>query len=453
MDKQLAQIITQYLNDHRDQFIDDLRGLLAFNSVKGEASEGKPFGNEVANALDYMQNLCQNAGLKTRNFDYYCMDADYGEGDEVVASLSHLDIVPAGEGWKHPPFAGEMEGSIMYGRGVGDDKGPAMAGLYALKALMHADAKTNRKLRLIFGCDEETGMTDMAYYLSKVDAPDYAFSPDAQFPAIHAEKHGVGGTYTTMVQGTTALLKLSGGTVANAVPGVATATIRHNQCPESTDQLSYVLDGDQLTITAQGIAAHASCPEEGDNAVIRVIDAVLALIEQTDPVYPILQSTVDHMRAYDGSGLGVACQDEVSGPLTMNLGIISYTDQVISIVFDIRHPVTVEVQPTMDALVNALPLFDLARIDMHYGLHRPKDGPLVKTLMEVYNEITGSNAEPMSMGGGTYARTLPNAVAFGPKLPDGKFGGAHTVDEYGDVDELLYAARIYAHCFYRLGNL
>ena len=189
MNKELDKKIIEYLDDNRDNFIGDLRKLLSFNSVKGEASQGKPFGQEPAKALDFMMKMCQDAGLKTKNYEYYCMDASIGEGDEVIGALCHLDIVPAGEGWDYPPFEGKMEGSLMYGRGVCDDKGPAIAIFYAVKALMHAGVKFDKTVRLIFGSDEETGMSDMKYYLSKVKAPDYAFSPDAEFPVIFAEKN------------------------------------------------------------------------------------------------------------------------------------------------------------------------------------------------------------------------------------------------------------------------
>lgn len=452
MDKSLDKVIKQYLDDNREQFIKELRGILSFNSVKADPVEGKPFGLETAKALNYMESLCTDAGLTTRNFDYYCMDAEYGSGEEVVATLTHLDIVPAGDNWTHPPFAGEMEGSVMYGRGIIDNKGPGLAALYALKALMHADAKMNRKIRLIYGCDEETGMTDMKHYLSKVKPPEFAFSPDADFPVIFAEKHGIGGKYVATIEGDTSLMSLQGGTVANAVPGIATAKVKSDVCPKSTEKVEYSLADGVLNITANGVAAHASTPHLGENAVIILINAIVGLLPEDDAAMPLLNSIIKYMSAHDGSGLGINCNDEPSGALTMNLGIISLEDNVISITFDIRHPVTLECQDTMDKLVDALPMFVLDKIGMHYGVHRPKDGFLVKTLISVYNEITGENAEPIAIGGGTYARTLPNAVAFGPEFPDGNFGGAHTVDEYGDIDELLEGARIYAHSLYELAN-
>ena len=452
MNKELDSKIQSFLKENREAYIEDLRGLISFNSVKTEPVDGKPYGLENAKALDYMMSLCKSAGLQTRNYDYYCMDATYGNGKEVVAALAHLDIVPVGDGWTYDAFAGQMVGSYMYGRGVCDDKGPGLAALYALKSLIHADVKLNRRIRLIYGCDEETGMSDMKYYLAKADAPEYAFSPDTDFPVTYAEKHRIEGTYSCTIPGGSALLSLEGGVAVNSVPSIAVAEICTDICPESNDRVKFSLTDSTLRVTAYGKAAHASLPHEGDNAVVILVNALLGIMKKDDPAIPYLYSIVTHMGDWDGSGLGIQCSDEPSGELTINLGIISYANNVISIRFDIRHPVTLDCQETLDKMKGALPAFELSNIKVQDGIYRPKDSFLVKTLMGTYRDITGDDSPLLSMGGGTYARTLPNAVAFGPRFPGGNFGGTHSIDEYCDIDELLSAARIYAHSFYSLAN-
>ncbi len=453
MDKKLDEKIKKYLEENRDNFIKDLRQLLSFNSVKGTAVEGKPFGEEPAKAVDFMMSLCSNAGLDTTNYDYYCMDASIGSGKESIAALCHLDIVPAGEGWDYPPFEGHMEGSLMYGRGVCDDKGPAIAILYAVKALMEAGVEFNKTVKLIFGSDEETGMSDMTYYLTKAKAPDYAFSPDADFPVIFAEKHVMGGEYTAKVNGETCLISIQGGTATNAVPNNAYANIKYDKLPPDTDKIFYSLENGVLKISSQGIASHASLPEKGENAISLLLEALLPLLPETDPTKSLIKSLYEGLTPTDGSGVGVACSDDITGALTLNHGIINYENGIINSKFDIRHPVTLDNVPTENTLKNALKGFELIDIHCSKGIYRPKDGLLVSTLQNLYVEISGdTESEPVAIGGGTYARCLPNAVAFGPKFPHGNAGGAHTINEYADIDELIKASRLYAHCLHALAK-
>jgi len=453
MDSKLDGKITKYLEDNKESFIKDLQKLLSFNSVNAEAVDNKPFGVEVAKALDFMMSLCDDAGLKTTNYDYYCMDAVYGDSEESIGALCHLDIVPAGEGWDYPPFEGKMDGSLMYARGVCDDKGPAIAILYAVKALMDAGVKINKTIKLIFGCDEETGMSDMAYYTSKVKAPDFAFSPDAEFPVIFAEKNIMHGEFTGTIQGKTSLIYLDGGTASNAVPNKAVAKIKYETLPENTENISYSLDNNILTVEASGIASHASLPHEGDNAISTLLGALSKLLPDNDSALPLVKSLYKSLSATDGSGIGIDCMDEATGALTLNHGVITLKDNDICSHFDIRHPVTLDPNEVISKLSTDLEGFTIKESNISEGIYLPKDSFLVSTLQNLYREVTGDmDSEPVSMGGGTYARCLPTAVAFGPRFPDGNAGGAHTINEYADINELLKAARLYAHCLYSLAK-
>lgn len=79
-------------------------------------------------------------GFQTRDVDGHCGWCEYGEGEEMVAVLCHLDVVPAGDGWHYPPYDCTWAEGRIYGRGVIDDKGPAAAALYALKAVRDSGA-------------------------------------------------------------------------------------------------------------------------------------------------------------------------------------------------------------------------------------------------------------------------------------------------------------------------
>jgi succinyl-diaminopimelate desuccinylase len=400
-----------------------------------------------------MMDMCKEMGMECRNFDYYCMDATYGEGDEVIASLSHLDIVPIGEGWEHGPFDGEMDGDIIYGRGTNDDKGPLMASVYAVKALLDAGVTFNRKIRLIFGCDEECGMSDMRYYLEKCKAPDYAFSPDACFPAVHAEKTILGGAYKTKIEAETIVKKIFGGSRTNVVPESATALVTKIGTYHNDPDIVIEDKEGFYQITATGKSAHASTPEEGKSAIMILCKYLMRTLPKDDAYKEICTTLYDSFKRTNGRGLDIQCEDKPTGALTINLGTIDGDSQNLSCQFDIRHPVTLSSELTHKKLQTGLNGFELEAYKCSNGLYWPKDHPLIKTLQGVYRKVTGDKQDPVSMGGGTYARTLPCAVAFGPGFPNGKAKGAHMPDECASVDELITAARIYAHSLYELANM
>ncbi len=453
MNEELDKKITEYLERNRQQFVSDLQGLLKYNSVLSDDDPSKPYGSENAKALDYMMALCQDAGLSCKNIDYYAMDATYGDSDDTVASLSHLDIVPVGSDWEHDPLAGEVEGDIIYGRGALDDKGPSIASLYALKALIDSGVDLNRKIRLIFGCDEESGMSDMTYYLTKRAAPEYAFSPDAYFPSIFAEKSVLAGKYVSDIEGETIVKKIEGGTRSNVVPDLAKAYVTSIGAHSNDPNIIIEGQDEMYVIMAKGISAHASTPEEGDNAIVILLKYLSKILPEQDSYKNVCRTVYHSFKQSDGSGLGLKCSDHPTGPLTLNLGIIKGDDKGIQINFDIRNPVTLSASLTHKKLETALSGFELKSYHCSEGLYVEKEHPLIKTLQKIYKEITGDKSESFAIGGGTYARTLPCAVAFGPAFKDGKSKGAHMHDECASITELINAARIYAHSFYELANL
>jgi len=453
MNKELDKKITDYLEKNKDQFIKDLQGLLKFNSVLEDDAPGKPYGEQNAKALDYMMDLCEKAGLSCKNIDYYAMDATLGDGEECVASLSHLDIVPIGSDWEHGPLAGEVEEDIIYGRGTIDDKGPSIAALYAVKALISAGAPLKRKVRLIFGCDEESGMSDMKYYLTKRKAPEYAFSPDAYFPSIHAEKSVISGTLTAKVKGKTIVKSIEGGTRSNVVPDFAKAYITSLGSYHNDPNIVIEESDGMYEVTAKGVSAHASTPDEGENAIVVLVKYLSRILPKEDAYKNALRQLYRAFELTDGSGMGTNCYDKPTGALTLNLGVIDVKSRQINVTFDIRNPVTLSSELTHKKLETALKGYELTSYSCSEGLYLEKNHPLIEALQGVYRDITGDKSDTFSIGGGTYARTLPCAVAFGPSFPDGKSKGAHMHDECASISELLNGARIYASSFYELSNL
>ena len=454
IDWELDEGIQAFLRENEDRMYRDIDAMLSIDSTTGEAEPGKPLGRAIDAALDRILGICARYGLKTRNIDGVVGEAVWGEGEQSLGLLAHVDIVPAGEGWTKPPFALTIEDGVMYGRGVIDDKGPAVASVYALLAALHAGAKLNRRVVLIFGGDEESGMRCLKRYLQTEKAPDLAFSPDAGFPVIHCEKTIAHGALAVALPIGSALKSIAGGTRPNVVPNLAAAglsAVRPGFMPPQDVTLQAVAEGYQLV--AKGVQAHGSTPDKGRNAIVALLGALAAALPQADPAIALVAGLHELCADHSGAGLGIACRDDASGPLTLNLGVIGIYEGVIRADWDIRHPVTID--PTAN-LYETLPRAARAKgwsaegTNHSKGLYLPEDHPLVSTLMGIYNEITNSQERPVAIGGGTYARQMPCAVAYGMLFGHDE-ETAHMADERVTVETFLQATRIYAHAIAHLG--
>lgn len=186
--EQIDRKLLNYIDDKRDQMIEHVRKLVRIDSVEREAREGAPFGPGVKEALELALAIGRELGFETMNLDGYIGYASYGRGEDYVCAIGHVDVVPVGEGWKNSPFSGHMEDGIIYSRGVLDNKGPVMACLYGLAAVKALGLSLKHPVRIIFGCDEETGFEDLAYYLSKEKPPVYGFTPDCKYPVVYSER-------------------------------------------------------------------------------------------------------------------------------------------------------------------------------------------------------------------------------------------------------------------------
>ena len=413
-----------------------LQRLLAAPSVKGEPLPGQPFGPGVARALEEALALCRELGLKTRCFDGYAGDATYEVpgATETVGVLCHLDVVPAGEGWRYEPFAGTVEGGRIYGRGVVDDKGPAVAALFGWQALLKGGFQPRRNLRFIFGCDEESGWACMEHYQRCVPMPDLAIVPDGDFPVIHAEKGILHLELHAALQGCPVWARA--GSRANVVPDRAEARVAGE------------------TLRATGRTAHGAHPEQGENAIARVVDqlAVRRDLGSAEPFIAMLRRCIGH--EIHGEGLGLGFADEVSGRLTLNLGLLDIGPERASAVVDIRYPVTCPRDRVLEAVRGAVAPYgcDVAVRNDQAALYIDRESPLIRTLMEAFAEEVGAaDAQPLAIGGGTYARAMANAAAFGPEWGDHCYG-MHGPNENMEVAWLAALARIYAGALRRLAG-
>lgn len=414
------------------EYIESLQKLISIKSVKYdgadsyEAVAGKPFGEGIAEALDYTLSLCESIGMTVKNCDGYAGYAEIGQGDEMLGILMHLDVVPEGHGWDFPPYGGEIHDGKLYGRGAIDDKGPAAAVIYAIKELLDEGYEFNKRVRLIFGCDEENDWECMDHYVANEECPDFGFTPDADFPMIYGEM-GIMDAEFVMDIPESETLKISGGEASNAVPDYCKA-----------------VKSDEVVAEAHGVAAHASTPWEGENAISKVM-AELSAEDCSAQMKKFIEFYNDKIGfAIHGEKIGCGFEDEETGKLTFNAGLISVKDNQVRLAADLRVPVTVKAEQVRENLEKAAAEYGV-RLE-NYGFmdpaFSPKDSKLAKTLLNVYRDYTGDDSEPLTMGGGTYARAMPNVVAFGPLFP-GREATEHMKNEYILVSDLMDIKEIY----------
>ncbi len=429
------------------------RALIRVRSVRETAQPGAPFGLGVRKAFDVFLGESGRLGLTRQHDDQgYALEVEIGQGEEIVGVLVHLDVVPEGDGWTVPPYAGTVQGGRLFGRGAIDDKGPAAAALVALAAVVAQGPALKRRVRLIAGGDEESYWQCMEHYLQQRERPSLGFTPDGDFPLVHGEKGGLNLRLERPPQ-LPQRYALEAGQQPNVVPDHARLELAQPLPPDAAHQgatelgVHVVPDSDEpkRVFDVLGEAAHASQPEHGVNA-----------IRETHRLFgPSLRDPLLDLLVADdyGEALGIAAHDELLGRLTANLGMIRHDATGTRAWIDIRYPLTTDADEIVGRLRERLARFGVevfVEFDAKPHWIAPDD-PLVQTLMGVYRHHTGDETEPMVIGGLTYARTLGRAVAFGPQFP-GRQDVAHQADESVSVADLELAAKIYADAIVALAT-
>lgn len=454
--------VEEFIEGRKDELVRSLQGCIQIPSVYADDQSGYPYGENVHRCLSYMLDLAGAMGFSVCNVDNQVGWCEYGRGEEMVAVLGHLDVVPEGEGWTVPPYEGRVADGKLYGRGSMDDKGPTMAALYALLALKETGVPLKRRIRLLFGLNEETGSADMKYYLSHGgEVPVMGITPDGEYPVINGEKGLIteGFARTMDQQGEIRLVEMQGGTAHNIVPSRAAARLAcsREQARQIADmaapQVSCTLEESGVLVEALGVSAHGGTPEEGENAIGRLMQFLNRLHLEGDlkQVVELLAEKIG--MEYDGRALGIAMEDAVSGALTMNLGVVRADAGRIEVELNYRYPVTHTFEECGPAVRAA---FEQAGFHQTHMQHKPRiymepDSPLVQKLLKVYQAYTGQEAQPKCIGGGTYAKMIPNTLAFGPIFP-GDEVREHKPDEFIELERLLDNAKILAAAMYELAN-
>lgn len=444
--------IKNIVNENSREMVESIKAAVRINSVMDEdtATESMPFGKGVDEALRKTLEIAESLGFKTVYKDGYYGYAEIGEGEELIGILGHIDVVPVGDEskWKFPPFSATEEDGYIYGRGTQDDKGPTIATMYAVKALLDAGVKFEKRVRFIIGGDEENLWRCIAKYTENgEEIPSMGFTPDSSFPVTNAEKSLV--QFYLRGKGSKELsLNISG--ALNAVPGVANYTGKlADKLVERLDELKFEYEKDGESVTVIGKRVHSASADKGVNAIERLCKALYE-IGVKDDVVRFVAELSDSV----GSKILPNCVDDVSGTLTLNLGELIINEKESKIGFDSRVPVKFTIEDLENAVKENAANYGLEfeEFDRLKSLYVPADSELIKTLVSVYEQETGLEGTPKSSGGATYAKALDNCVAFGAMFPfDEKT--EHQENERVNIKNMIKATEIYALSVYRLLEL
>ncbi len=445
--------------------------IIKIPSVYEESNDpSQPFGENPTKALEYILNLGKSLGFKTKNIDNYCGYIEFGEGDEIVGIIGHLDVVPEGEGWTYPPFSATISDNKIYGRGAIDDKGPVMASLYAMKTIMD-NCNIHKRVRLILGLNEERDWKCIEYYKTHEELPTIGFSPDSDFPCIYAEK-AIVSSYLTCNYHPNNKIKIidinCNKNAINVVPKYCKVTLRINT--EEISLYNFValaqdiinenefnidiskIEDNTISIISHGIQSHAAHPELGENAISKLIVLLNSIFNEYDCNVELFDYFSRFIGLnYTGEDLNLNIEDE-SGKFTLNVGDFKLENNFIKIGLNLRVPVHTDFSLIEHSFKKHLETYSSINFETtryQAPLYIAKDNELVKTLCKVYNEETNSNCEPIAIGGGTFARAFDNCVCFGANFPGHK-DMCHQTDEFIEIENLILACKIYTRAIYEL---
>ncbi len=462
------------IEELKEEIIEKTCELIKIPSVNSESiDKKKPFGEEINRALEYTLDLGKKLGFRTKNIDGYCGYIEFGEGEELVGIIGHLDVVPIGEGWIHNPFEAQIEDGKIYGRGAIDDKGPVIASLYAMKAVIDI-AKVNKNVRLILGTNEERDWKCINYYKEHEKWPTIGFSPDADFPCIYAEK-GIETIYfESKYNNQNEKIKIKNinckNNAINVVPKYCMVELEINDTKilikevvnfiekikenKRLDVEIEIKNNKEIKLETKGVSAHAAHPDLGKNAIsimMQILKEVFENFEIDNDLVNFFDESIG--MDFNGKKAKIYVKDE-SGELTLNVGDFSLENEVLKFGINLRIPVNTNFEYVEEKLEECIGNYKNLKMTIKAkqdSLYVDKNSYLVKTLCNIFNEVTGKNDDPIAIGGGTYARAFKNVISFGANMPGNK-DMCHQVDEYIKIDDLLLASKIYAKAIYELAK-
>jgi len=459
-------LIDEWFEKNTDKMLSDIEKLIAIKSIRSGSEPGAPYGRTSRDVLTVAEQMLKENGVDVRLFEDMIITASYGTTPPALGILAHLDIVDSGEGWDTDPYKLTVKDGKLYGRGVIDNKGPAVAAMYALYCVRDLCGKLDHGVELIFGSSEETGFEDIAEYLKKNNPPPNVFTPDAEFPVVNREKGRFTPAFGARWVKDTSLpriVSITGGKTSNIVPNRAEAVIEgfskdeaEGFCKiftEKTRVAFSVETGDEkdaeiskLSIKAEGTASHSSRPKLGNNAQTALIEMLASMpfaksegfeyVKKLNRLFP--------HNDYNGKAFGMDYSDEITGNTTLNFSVLRYDELEFSGTYDSR---TAAAADEFDLLEKAKETFKKEGITLTYhelkkSHYTSAETPFVQTLLRVYEDYTGKKGECICMGGLTYAHDIQGGVAFGAAMP-GDDNRAHGANEYIELEHLLMCAKMF----------
>uniref|UniRef100_S0DFU8 Putative dipeptidase n=1 Tax=termite gut metagenome TaxID=433724 RepID=S0DFU8_9ZZZZ len=452
--------IDQFIAENEDALVADIAALVAVPSVEGPAAKGAPFGAGPRQALDAALAIAKRLGLATQDGAGYVGWAELpGRQPGVLATIAHLDVVPAADGWTGDAFTLRRRDGWLIGRGVQDDKGPAVLCLYALKCLAALQGTPRYTLRALLGGNEETGMADVQHYLGAEGQPLFCFSPDANFPVCNGEKGVFEGNFVSGPLAGGDFLEFEGGVASNVIPDKATCLLRGRPALPAEAGITLAVEGENTRITATGVGGHAASPERSRNAIGILVAYLRAGMLGSPAEQGFLALLAALHSATDGSGLGIACSDGRFTPLTCIGGTIRLENGRLTQNVNIRYPGCTSAGQLVETLNRRATARGAAFTDVFDAppFYIPADSPAIQTLLNTWNEVSGRQDAPFTMGGGTYARHFAHAVSYGPAdttEPRPAFAGhEHMADEAVSLASLRQALKVYTLALLRLQEI
>lgn len=451
--------MTDFIRNNKENLIADLSKFIAVPSVSGAKDEYGVYGKPVADAFAVLKKEAQALGLEVEDLGY-ALRISIGSGDETFLIAAHGDVVPAGEGWTKTPYALTRENGILYGRGVLDDKGAAVATMYSLAAVKNSGAQPKMRVSLVVGGDEECGMSDMHTYVKEYGLPDYALTPDASFPVTNAELGFVFGKFAfddVKQSGNVRLLSLDGGRAVNCVAEKCECKLEGNE-----DVLNYInslssqllepeisFENGVISVLCRGVSAHGSVPEKGRSAVTDLLSVLEKTFAKFDAHNGFLDFTEKYVKGTEGKALGIDCSDDFSGKLSINFGMCSFKDGSAEISVDSRVPISADSNDICDRLSKIAKENHGRYVPDRNGngIRIPEDSPFMRSVAKSYETATGKPCGFVCERGSTYAKAFQGkCVAFGPANESDKTtcGNMHGPDEYISEEALLSLSEIYA---------
>ena len=441
---------------YKKPLFENLKKFVAIPSVYSDETKdaNNPFGVEVSNALKFIEELAKQDGFKVKNYDNMIVEILVGdESKKNVTIMAHADVVPEGTGWDQDPFEVVEKKSILYGRGVADDKGPLLSCYYGMKALRDNNLINGYHVRFLVGGNEESGSLGMIHYFEELHKyqPDLGFSPDSAYPLTYGEK-GIIGFNASRKVNLPQVFSIDGGVAHNAViERCDVEMIKDREFIKflNQEQVKYELKEleDRYVVSFIGAAAHGSVPWMG-------VNAGLIALEKLGQFY----SNEELLFAYKcfgeprGEGVKANAHNEEMGDNSLCVGFVKLHNGELNLSINYRYINDVTEKDMIDAFKkNAAPMAIEVKGTSPL-LYFPKDSVLISTLMHVYQEETGDyKTQPMTSGGGTYAKEADNVVAFGMDLP-GWDSKMHAPGERTQRSNLIKSMAIYARAIQELGE-